>query len=88
VQSAGIEDQDAHKKFFVIKDTIRVENNGSWAQVSPHEGFKVTLEIDSEFSKSYKKIFWYTGNILIVICKFKDRNFEICFKKIVFPLYI
>jgi hypothetical protein len=25
---------------------------------------------------------------LIVICKFKDRNFEICFKKIVFPLYI
>jgi UDP-3-O-[3-hydroxymyristoyl] N-acetylglucosamine deacetylase len=37
---------NAHKKFFVIKDTIRVENNGSWAQVSPHEGFKVTLEID------------------------------------------
>jgi UDP-3-O-[3-hydroxymyristoyl] N-acetylglucosamine deacetylase len=27
VQSAGIEDQNAHKKFFVIKDTIRVENN-------------------------------------------------------------
>jgi UDP-3-O-[3-hydroxymyristoyl] N-acetylglucosamine deacetylase len=51
VQSAGIEDQDAHKKFFVIKDTIRVENNGSWAQVSPHEGFKVTLEIDFDHKK-------------------------------------
>jgi UDP-3-O-[3-hydroxymyristoyl] N-acetylglucosamine deacetylase len=35
----------------VIKDTIRVENNGSWAQVSPHEGFKVTLEIDFDHKK-------------------------------------
>jgi UDP-3-O-[3-hydroxymyristoyl] N-acetylglucosamine deacetylase len=51
VQSAGIEDQDAHKKFFVIKDTIRVENNDSWAQVTPYEGFKVTLEIDFNHKK-------------------------------------
>ncbi|AYQ56591.1 UDP-3-O-[3-hydroxymyristoyl] N-acetylglucosamine deacetylase [Bathymodiolus thermophilus thioautotrophic gill symbiont] len=46
VQSAGIEEQEAPKKFFVIKDTVRVENNDSWAQVSPYEGFKVSLEID------------------------------------------
>jgi len=51
VQSAGIEEQDAHKKFIVIKDTIRVENGQSWAQVSPYDGFKVTLEIDFEHKK-------------------------------------
>ncbi len=51
VQSAGIEEQDAHKKFFVVKDTIRVENNDSWAQVAPYEGFKVTLEIDFNHKK-------------------------------------
>lgn len=52
VQSAGIEEQqDAHKKFFVIKDTIRVKNNDSWAQVTPYEGFKVTLEIDFNHKK-------------------------------------
>ncbi|SMN13195.1 UDP-3-O-[3-hydroxymyristoyl] N-acetylglucosamine deacetylase [Bathymodiolus heckerae thiotrophic gill symbiont] len=51
VQSAGIEEQKEAKKFFVIKDTIRVENNDSWAQVSPYEGFKVTLEIDFEHKK-------------------------------------
>jgi UDP-3-O-[3-hydroxymyristoyl] N-acetylglucosamine deacetylase len=51
VQSAGIEEQDAHKRFIVIKDTIRVENGHSWAQVSPYNGFKVTLEIDFEHKK-------------------------------------
>jgi UDP-3-O-[3-hydroxymyristoyl] N-acetylglucosamine deacetylase len=51
VQSAGIEEQAAAKKFFVIKKTVRVENNGAWAQVSPHNGFKVSLEIDFENQK-------------------------------------
>ncbi len=51
VQSAGILEQDQYKKFFVINDTVRVENNDSWAQVSPYEGFKVTLEIDFDHQK-------------------------------------
>jgi len=51
VQSAGIEEQDAPKRFIVIKDTVRIENGKSWAQVSPYNGFKVTLEIDFEHKK-------------------------------------
>lgn len=51
VQSAGIEEQNAHKKFFVIKDTIQVENGDSWAQVSKYKGFKVSLEIDFDHKK-------------------------------------
>jgi len=51
VQSAGIEEQDAPKRFIVIKDTVRVENGKSWAQVSSHNGFKVTLEIDFKHKK-------------------------------------
>ena len=51
VQSAGIEEQEAHKRFIVIKETIRVENEQSWAQVSPHYGFKISLEIDFEHKK-------------------------------------
>jgi UDP-3-O-[3-hydroxymyristoyl] N-acetylglucosamine deacetylase len=51
VQSAGIEEQDAHKRFFVIKETIRVGNGDSWAQVSPYHGFKVSLEIDFNHKK-------------------------------------
>jgi len=51
VQSAGIKEQDAPKRFIVIKNTVRVENGEAWAQVSPHNGFKVTLEIDFEHKK-------------------------------------
>ncbi len=51
IQSAGIEEQDAPKRFIVIKDTVRVENGESWAQVGPHNGFKVTLEIDFEHKR-------------------------------------
>ena len=51
VQSAGIEEQNAHKRFFVINETIRVENGDSWAQVSKFEGFKVSLEIDFDHKK-------------------------------------
>lgn len=51
VQSAGIEEQNDSKKFFVIKKTIRVENNDSWAQVSQYDGFKVSLEIDFDHKK-------------------------------------
>ncbi len=51
VQSAGILEQNAHKLFFVIHETVRVENQDLWAQVSPYEGFKVTLEIDFDNKK-------------------------------------
>ena len=51
VQSAGIEEQNEYKRFFVIHETIRVENQDMWAQVSPYEGFKVTLEIDFDHKK-------------------------------------
>ena len=51
IQSAGIEEQDAAKRFIIIKDTVRVENGESWAQVSPYNGFKVTLEIDFKHKK-------------------------------------
>ena len=46
-----LEEQEAPKRFIVIKDKIRVENGESWAQVSPHNGFKVSLEIDFEHKK-------------------------------------
>jgi UDP-3-O-[3-hydroxymyristoyl] N-acetylglucosamine deacetylase len=51
VQSAGILEQNTHKRFFVIHETIRVENKDMWAQVSPYDGFKVTLEIDFDHKK-------------------------------------
>ena len=48
IQSAGIEEQSAAKKFLRIKDKVRVEDDGKWAMFEPFDGFKVgfTIEFD------------------------------------------
>ena len=43
IQSAGLHEQDAPKKFIRIKKKVRVPYNDAWAQVSPFEGFKVAF---------------------------------------------
>ena len=48
IQAAGIVEQAADKNFFLIKKPIRVKNGDSWAELLPHFGFKVSLEIDFE----------------------------------------
>lgn len=55
VQSAGIEEQNAAKKFIRIKKTITVKDGDKWARFEPFEGFKVGFTIDFKhpvFSKS------------------------------------
>ncbi|MBE9532899.1 MAG: UDP-3-O-acyl-N-acetylglucosamine deacetylase [Proteobacteria bacterium] len=46
VQSAGIEEQSAPKKFIRIKDTVIVEDGDKWAKFEPFNGFKVGFTID------------------------------------------
>lgn len=48
IQSAGVEEQNAAKKFLKIKKKVRVEHDGKWAMFEPFDGFKVgfTIEFD------------------------------------------
>jgi UDP-3-O-[3-hydroxymyristoyl] N-acetylglucosamine deacetylase len=46
IQSAGIEEQNAPKKFFKIKNKIKVKDGDKWAVIGPHDGFKVSFTID------------------------------------------
>ncbi|WP_406667990.1 UDP-3-O-acyl-N-acetylglucosamine deacetylase [Gallaecimonas sp. GXIMD1310] len=46
LQSAGIEEQSAAKKFIRITDTIRVEMGDKWAEFRPYDGFKMDVAID------------------------------------------
>jgi len=48
LQSVGVEEINAAKKFIRITKTIRVEDGDKWAEFRPHEGFKVNLAIDFE----------------------------------------
>jgi UDP-3-O-[3-hydroxymyristoyl] N-acetylglucosamine deacetylase len=46
IQSAGLEEQDAAKKFIRILKEVTVEEGGKRATFLPFEGFKVSFEID------------------------------------------
>jgi len=46
IQSAGIEEQNAAKKFLRIKEKVRVEQDGKWAMFEPFDGFKVGFSIE------------------------------------------
>lgn len=46
LQSAGIEEQSAPKRFIRIKRTVRIEDGDKWVQFEPFGGFKVSLGID------------------------------------------
>jgi len=48
LQSAGITEQTSAKKFIRIRQTVRVEENGKWAEFKPYDGFKVNFKIDFE----------------------------------------
>ncbi len=48
IQSAGVVEQDAPKKYLRIKETVRVEEGDKWAEFVPFKGFKVTFTIDFE----------------------------------------
>ncbi|MBT5892076.1 MAG: UDP-3-O-acyl-N-acetylglucosamine deacetylase [Chromatiales bacterium] len=46
LQSAGMAEQNAAKKFIRVTNKVRVEEDDKWAQFNPHEGFKVNFKID------------------------------------------
>lgn len=46
VQSAGIEEQQAPKRFIKIKETVVLEAGDKWARFEPFDGFKVSFAID------------------------------------------
>ena len=46
LQSAGIEEQNAPKRFIRIKKSLRVEDGDKWCRFEPFDGFKVGFSIE------------------------------------------
>ena len=55
IQSAGIKEQDAIKKFIKVKEEVKVESAGAYASIKPFDGFKVsfTIEFDDPVISKY-----------------------------------
>lgn len=59
IQSAGIDVQDAAKRFIRVRRTVRAEDGDKWAQFTPYDGFTLAFEIEFDhpvFRGSAKKI--------------------------------
>ncbi len=55
IQSAGIAEQNAPKRYIRIKQSVMVSDGDKWASFEPFEGFKVSFSIDFDhpvFAKS------------------------------------
>ncbi|TXH04429.1 MAG: UDP-3-O-acyl-N-acetylglucosamine deacetylase [Nevskiaceae bacterium] len=46
IQSAGIHEQDAPKKFLRIKQPVQVQDGDKFARFEPHEGYRLSFAID------------------------------------------
>ena len=58
IQSAGMVEQKAPKKFIRVKQSVIIEDGDKWAKFEPFEGFKVSFSIDFDhpiFAKSPQK---------------------------------
>jgi UDP-3-O-[3-hydroxymyristoyl] N-acetylglucosamine deacetylase len=45
LQSAGIEEQNAAKRFLRVKKTVEIRDGDKWARLSPYEGFRLEFSI-------------------------------------------
>ena len=45
LQSAGIEEQNAPKRFLRVKKTVEVEDGDKWARLEPYDGFRLSFSI-------------------------------------------
>lgn len=46
IQSAGVREQEAPKRFIRILKPVRVEEKGKYVQLSPHKGYRISFTID------------------------------------------
>jgi UDP-3-O-[3-hydroxymyristoyl] N-acetylglucosamine deacetylase len=46
IQAAGMEEQNAPKRFVRILKTLRVDEGDKWAEFKPYDGFRLNIEIE------------------------------------------
>ena len=68
VQSAGVEQQPALKRFIRVKNTVNIVDGDKWVKLEPYNGFRVTLSIDFDHP-----VFEHSGKAVTV--DFADTSF-------------
>ena len=87
IQSAGIREQTAPKRFIRILKTIRVEDNGKYVQFLPYNGYKVSFTIDFDHpvfnDKPQTAVFDFSGTSYIKeVCRARTFGFLSDYEKL------
>jgi UDP-3-O-[3-hydroxymyristoyl] N-acetylglucosamine deacetylase len=61
IQSAGLEEQAAPKRFIRVRRPVEVTQGDKFARIEPHDGFRVTLSIDFRHP-----VFERSGNVATI----------------------
>lgn len=80
IQSAGIQEQPAPKKFIKILKPVRVEHQGKWAQFMPFNGYRVSFTIDFKhpvfIDRPQQAVYdWSTTSYIKEVCRARTFGF-------------
>lgn len=87
IQSAGIREQNAAKKYIRILKPIRVEDNDKYVQFLPHKGYKISFTIDFDhpvFNERPQKVsFDFSGTSYVKeVCRARTFGFLSDYEKL------
>ncbi|MEJ2577127.1 MAG: UDP-3-O-acyl-N-acetylglucosamine deacetylase [Gammaproteobacteria bacterium] len=80
IQSAGIEEQSAPKKFIRVLEPVEIRKDDKWARFEPYDGFRVSFKIDFnhpvfESHTSFASIDFSTTSFLKEIARARTFGF-------------
>lgn len=80
IQSAGIQEQPAPKKFIKILKPVRVEHQGKWAQFVPFNGYRISFTIDFKhpvfIDRPQQAVYdWSTTSYIKEVCRARTFGF-------------
>ncbi|WP_367606488.1 UDP-3-O-acyl-N-acetylglucosamine deacetylase [Legionella sp. W05-934-2] len=87
IQSAGIIEQEAARKFIRIKKTVRVEDGDKFTEISPYDGFKVGFTIAYDHpvfnDKPQRSVFDFSSTSYIKeVCRARTFGFLSDYEKL------
>jgi UDP-3-O-[3-hydroxymyristoyl] N-acetylglucosamine deacetylase len=80
IQSAGIEEQSAAKRFIRVREAVEVRRDDKWARFDPYDGFRVSFKIDFNHPvfrshQSYASVDFSTTSYLKEIARARTFGF-------------
>lgn len=78
IKTAGVEQQNANRRFLKINETIRVGDEEAWAELSPYDGFALDFEIEfnhPKIGKSFFSVDFFNDNFEREISKARTFGF-------------